>query len=300
MHMTLNIKLEEDIDLFTKVLNAAAAVLEDEGTFLITPSDGVTLRNMDKSRFAMVDLKIKPSFFKGSFNCDKDYIITIQMQDLKKILQRARKDDTLTLELNEKNDTLNFLFEGSVKKKFVLPLQAGEETSLPDLSSLQHSAEAKLKGGALTEFIKDAAIIGGHHPAVKITAETGKLKFSSAHDKKEVSIEITTSKEGELQSDALEIEADGICESLYSVDTFKNLILVDQAFTSVSLAFKSDHPLKLVYNHNDELILGYLLAPMQPDVGTEEEEDESDEALSDEEDWDEEDEEFEDWDDDDE
>ena len=295
----LNIKLEENIDLFQIVLNAAAAVLEDEGTFLITPSDGLTLRNMDKSRFAMVDLKIKPSFFKGRFDCDKDYILTIQMQDLKKILQRARKDDTLTLELNEKNDTLNFLFEGPVKKKFVLPLQAGEETSLPDLSSLQHTAEAKLKGGALTEFIKDAAIIGGHHPAVKITAETGKLKFSSAHDKKEVSIEITTEGEGDLESDALEIEADGICESLYSVDTFKNLILVDQAFSSVSLAFKSDHPLKLVYNYNDELILGYLLAPMQPDVGVEEEEDSSD-ALADEEDWDDDDEEFEDWDDDDE
>ncbi len=275
--MTLRIKVD-NLDLFTKVLNAAVAVLEDDGTFLITPQDGMTLRNMDKSRFAMVDLKIHPDYFGGDFTCDKEYLITIQMQDLKRILQRARKDDVLTLELDEANDTLNFLFESHVKRLFVLPLTLAEENVLPDPTSLKHDAQAKLRGGALTEFIKDAAIIGG---SIKISAETGKLSFSSSQDKKEVKIDINTDSE---VSEAFEITAEGHCEALYSIDTFKNLILVDQAFAVVNLAFSTNHPLKLVYTNDTGITLGYLLAPMQPEPGIEE--DDSEDAYADE-DWDE-------------
>lgn len=277
--MPLKIKVD-NLDLFTKVLNAAAAVLEDEGTFLVTPQDGMTLRNMDKSRFAMVDLKIQPNYFgDDDFECDKEYLITVQMQDLKKILQRARKDDVLTLELDEANDTLKFLFESHVKRRFVLPLTMAEENVLPDPTSLKLDAQARLKGGALTEFIKDAAIIGG---SIKITAETGKLSFGSSQDKKEVKIELDVSSD---ESEALEITSEGLCEALYSIDTFKNLILVDQAFAVVSLAFSTDHPLKLVYTNETGITLGYLLAPMQPEAGIEEEED-VEEAYADE-DWDE-------------
>ncbi|MFX0014841.1 MAG: hypothetical protein ACFFB2_00425 [Promethearchaeota archaeon] len=286
--MTLKIKVDK-LDLFSKVLNAAAAVLEDEGTFLITPQDGMTLRNMDKSRFAMVDLKIQPAYFTDEFICDKEYLVTIQMQDLRKILQRARKDDTLTLELDESNDTFNFLYEGLVKRRFVLPLTMAEENVLPDPTALKHDAQAKLRGGALTEFIKDAAIIGG---SIKITAETGKLTFSSSQDKREVRIEILS---GSDESEAFDITAEDLCSALYSIDTFKNLILVDQAFSSVQLAFSTDHPLKLVYENAEGITLGYLLAPMQPEV--EEEEEDTEDAYADE-DWDEE--EDEDWDEDDE
>lgn len=274
--MALKIKVE-NLDLFTKVLNAAAAVLEDDGTFLITPQDGMTLRNMDKSRFAMVDLKINPNYFSDDFICDKEYLITIQMQDLKRILQRARKDDILTLELDEAKDTLNFLFESHVKRQFVLPLTLAEENTLPDPTSLKHDAHAKLRGGALTEFIKDAAIIGG---SVKIAADSGKLSFSSIQDRKEVKIELNVNSD---ESEALEITSDGRCEALYSIDTFKNLILVDQAFAVVNLAFSTNHPLKLVYTNETGITLGYLLAPMQPEAEMEEED--SEEVYADE-DWD--------------
>ncbi|MFX0086504.1 MAG: hypothetical protein ACFFAU_12610 [Candidatus Hodarchaeota archaeon] len=289
--MTLKIKVDS-LDLFAKVMNAAAAVLEDDGTFLVTQQDGLTLRNMDKSRFAMVDLKVEPSYFGGEFECDKDYLLTIQMQDLKKILQRARRDDSLTILLDETNQTLKFLFEGNVKKQFTLPLRMGEENVLPDPASLELNAKAKLRGGALTEFIKDAAIIGGPQPSIKITIDSGILKFSSAQDKKEVSIQLSVGTE---DSDALEIESDGSCSALYSVDTFKNLVLVDQAFSAVSLAFSTDHPLKLFYDSGTGIKLGYLLAPMQPDADMEEEEDS--EVYADE-DWDDSEEDDEDWDDD--
>lgn len=286
--MTLEIKVE-DLDLFTKVLNAAAAVLEDEGTFFATPEEGLTLRNMDKSRFAMVDLKIRPSYFNDGFKCDQKYVISIQMQDLKKILQRAGKEDVLTIRLDETNDTLIFMYEGRAQKRFVLPLSVSEESTLPDPSQLGADVTAKLQGGSLTDFIKDASIIGG---SIKIAAKPGEMTFSSAQDKKEVSITIVAGLE---HSAATEILTETPSESLYSIDTFKNLLLVDNAFTSVQLDFSSAKPLRLHYQDDRGIELGYLLAPMQPETEYEE----NSGSAYDDEDWDEDEDEDEDDDEDD-
>jgi proliferating cell nuclear antigen PCNA len=257
--MTLEIKVTE-LDLFTKVLNATATVLEDEGTFVITPDGGITLRNMDKPRFAMVDLKIAPKYFDGNFKCDKEYKISIQMQDLKKILQRGGREDTLTITLKEDKNLLVFTFEGRVKRQFILPLSEPDETTLPDPSKLEYAVKSMLFGGSLTDFIKDASIIGG---SINLYAEANKMIFSSSQDNREVKIEINTETEN---SAAKSIEAESPQEALYSIDSFKNLILVDNAFLEVSLTFSSARPLHLLYVNDTGIELGYLLAPMQPDI----------------------------------
>ncbi|MHA1941572.1 MAG: hypothetical protein ACW99F_12085 [Candidatus Hodarchaeales archaeon] len=275
--MTLEIKVD-DLDLFTKVLNAAATVLEDEGTFVITPNDGMTLRNMDKPRFAMVDLKIKPEYFHGDFNCDKEYKVSIQMQDLKKILQRGGKEDSLTITLDEGKNLLNFTFQGRVKRQFILPLSDPEDSSLPDPSQLAYDVKSILFSGSLTDFIKDASIIGG---SINLYAEANKMVFSSSQDNRQVKIEIDADAEN---SAAKSIEAKTNHEALYSIDSFKNLITVDQAFSEVQLTFSSARPLHLLYSDARGIDLGYLLAPMQPDIEDEYETTSSDDDYDDDED----------------
>ncbi|MCK4848487.1 MAG: hypothetical protein KAT16_05660, partial [Candidatus Heimdallarchaeota archaeon] len=189
--MTLEIKVT-DLDLFTKVLNAAATVLDEEGTFVITPDGGITLRNMDKPRYTMVDLKIAPRYFDGDFKCDQEYKISIQMQDLKKILQRGGREDSLIITLQEDKNLLVFTFEGRVKRQFILPLSEPDETTLPDPSKLEYAVKSVLFSGSLTDFIKDASIIGG---SINLYAEANKMIFSSAQDNRQVKIEINTETE---------------------------------------------------------------------------------------------------------
>lgn len=275
--MTLEIKVD-DLDLFTKVLNAAATVLEDEGTFVITPNDGMTLRNMDKPRFAMVDLKIKPEYFHGDFKCDKEYKVSIQMQDLKKILQRGGKEDSLTITLDEGKNLLSFIFQGRVKRQFILPLSDPEDSTLPDPSQLAYDVKSILFSGSLTDFIKDASIIGG---SINLHAAADKMIFSSSQDNREVRIEIDSNAEN---SAAKSIEAKASHDALYSIDSFKNLILVDQAFSEVQLTFSSARPLHLLYSDARGIDLGYLLAPMQPDIEDEYETASSDADYDDDED----------------
>jgi len=94
-------------------------------------------------------------------------------------------------------------------------------------------------------------------------AEANKMIFSSAQDNREVRIEINSETEN---SAAKMIEAQSSQEALYSIESFKNLILVDQAFSEVSLTFSSARPLYLLYVDARGIELGYLLAPMQPDL----------------------------------
>ncbi|MFW9857054.1 MAG: hypothetical protein ACFFFG_18535 [Candidatus Thorarchaeota archaeon] len=279
--MTLRIEIEQ-LDMFSKVLNAAAAILEDEGTFVIRPQDGILLRNMDKGRFAMVDLKIHPSYFEGagSFTCDKEYVIAVHMQDLKKVLQRARKDDMLTVELDENKEILKLAYTGRGTRDFILPLSAPEETQLPDPSELDFGVTAELVGGALSEIVRDVSIVGD---LVTIRADAGKMIFSSSHDKKEVSVEMEVDQQG--NSALTSISMDKTAESMYPTDYFKNIILVDNSFASAKLWFDSDKPLKLLYQYENNLALGYLLAPMQQDYESEEHEEEGSYDDDDDEEW---------------
>lgn len=185
------------------------------------------------------------------------------MQDLKKILQRGGKEDSLVITLDEGKNLLNFTFEGRVKRQFILPLSEPEESTLPDPSALKYDIKAVLFSGSLTDFIKDASIIGG---SINLYAESNKMIFSSSQDNREVRIEIDAQSEN---SAAKLIEAEGTHEALYSIDSFKNLILVDQAFSEVQLTFTSVRPLHLLYTDARGIDLGYLLAPMQPDLDDE-------------------------------
>ena len=65
-------------------------------------------------------------------------------------------------------------------------------------------------------------------------------------------------------------------------------ILVDQAFSEVSLTFSSARPLYLLYLDARGIELGYLLAPMQPDIEEDMDTDSDDENSYDDDEYDDE------------
>lgn len=267
----------DKLKFFKKMMSAVAALLEDDGDFTITPTDGIILCDMEKSRFALIDLNIKPEFFEGTFKCDKEYGIAVNVKDLQKVLDRVKGDGSLEISLDQANNALNFRANGYVKKQFVLPLTTGtEDKQLLVSDSYKPTVNAKLRGSVLSELIKDVAIAGGN---VKITADMDKLVFTCLQDRKEVTIDLLTDRE-ELggESPVLTLDADGYTESLYSIDMLKDIFKVDTEFAEVQLSFSLNQPLKLVYA-TEEITLKYLLAPVQPESENidEEEEEENEE-----------------------
>lgn len=265
----------DKLKVFKKIMGAIAALLEDDGDFTITPTDGIILRDMEKSRFALIDLNIRPGFFEGNFQCDKEYAIAVNVKDFQKVLDRIQGDGSLEITLDQAHDALKFQTNGYVKKQFALPLTIGtEEKSLLEADDYEPTVNAKLRGSVLSELIKDVAIAGGN---VKITADIDKLVFICLHDRKEVTIDLLKNLE-ELSGEApvLDLDAPGYTESLYSIDMLKDIFKVDTEFAEVQLSFSLNQPLKLRYSTED-ITLKYLLAPVLPESENIEKEEEENE-----------------------
>lgn len=265
----------DKLKFFKKMMGAIVALLEDlAGNFVITPTEGVRLRNMDKSRFALIDLTIRPAFFEGTLQCDKEYGIAINVKDFQKVLERVTGDGSLEITLDHANDALKFQSNGFVKKNFALPLTTGDEDHLLlESDSYEPTVNAKLRGSVLAELIKDVAIVG---ETVQIGADSEKLVFTCLHDRKEVTIDLVTNPEGD--SPVLDLHADGYTESVYSISMLKDILKVDTEFAEVQLAFNLNQPLNLVYS-TDEVTLSYLLAPVQPDTDVSDDDEEEEEEL---------------------
>ncbi|MEM3645733.1 MAG: DNA polymerase sliding clamp, partial [Candidatus Bathyarchaeia archaeon] len=87
-----------DTKTFRSVLDALSTII-DEATFTISP-DGIRLRAMDPSRVAMVDFEMKRTSF-DEYEATEDSKVCVNLNELKKLLRRAGKDDIIELSLNE-------------------------------------------------------------------------------------------------------------------------------------------------------------------------------------------------------
>ena len=261
-----------EVNEFKQVINALAVILDDATTFIISPETGLCVRQMDKSRFILIDLTISPSYFE-MFEVDKEYLFTIDIRFVKQILQRAKGIDKIVLTLDENHQVLKFDFIGSTNKHFILPLLASdpldEVANSPDIL---FAVKSTIDSAMLKELIQDAAIINPSVPYIQIFAHGDKLSFSSVMDKKNFNIALNVKNDDVLL--ALELDKDNYEESQYSTTKFKEIIVLNSLASVVDLFFSTSHPLKIHYNIRDVIDINYLLAPQLPeDVEEEETED---------------------------
>ena len=259
-----------DFDIFTKVINSAAQVL-DKATLRLDPN-GIKLRNMDEGHLVLVDFSI-PSEGNGivEFKCDKEYTITLDMDDLRRVIQRARKDDTITIKLDDKNNLVQFSYEGVSKKQFSLSLLNTDEDLFEGAElNVDLRVSCDIPGGSLGEFLKDASIVGSD---ITMTAKKDVLSFKSEKIDVGLNYELKKDPEGTFN-----IEIKGENEeitSTYSYELFKNLVYLDNVSSSVHLTFDGGTPMILKYKLGTDVDIGFLLAPIE----------EGDEDLEDDEDY---------------
>jgi len=142
---------------FRNLISAAHTLIE-EATFNIG-SDAITLRAMDPSRVAMLNMKIPKSVFE-EYECSKSEKVCVYLTKLLKLLRRANKDDILTLSLDD-SERLEILIEGAYTRSFNMPLLEPQEEEAPD-PKVTLTAKAKLTTEGLKRIVEDAALASDH------------------------------------------------------------------------------------------------------------------------------------------
>ncbi|MEM2875645.1 MAG: hypothetical protein QXL67_01655, partial [Candidatus Bathyarchaeia archaeon] len=176
-----NAKLLRDVIL-------AISTLIDEAVFEVTP-DGISLREMDPSRVAMVDFNWSKTVFDG-FDCSKLTKICVNIAEMLKLLRRAGKEDSVELMLDEAKGRINIKLMGKYVRTFNIPILEASTEEVPT-PKIVFNAKAKITTEGIKEAIEDALLVSDH---VTIEANNEELIMRAAGDIMGATIEM---KKGE-------------------------------------------------------------------------------------------------------
>ncbi|MBU1201969.1 MAG: proliferating cell nuclear antigen (pcna) [Nanoarchaeota archaeon] len=232
-----------------KFLKDSISIISDlvsEGTFKITP-DAIQLIAMDPANVAMVIFKLLSSSFE-EYNVKEDVSLSINLNDFKQVLRRAKANDAVTLEIEESK--FKVTFKSNATRTFFLPLIDIEEKQqkIPDL---KFKATITTNSTIINEAIEDVDIIG---ESVTFIAENQELNITAAGDLSKANINIKADKD-------TKIVVDKKVKSKFSIEYLKKMIQGGKLSDKVVLQLSDDYPMKLEYKVLNKVQLAFILAP---------------------------------------
>jgi len=227
---------------------AIISELVNEATFKIKP-EGLEMIAMDPANVAMVSFKLLSSCF-SEYKIDKATNISINLNNLKQILRRAKPEDVLTLSLGE--GKLEITLKSGTTRKFSLPLIDidEKEKKRPDL---KFPISIKTASWILNDAIEDVGIVG---ESVSFSANPEKMMILAEGDLSKAEIEI-------MPDDKTRIDADtkDDIKAKYSVEYLKKMVAGSKIADDVTIQFDKNYPLHLEFKAVDKVLLSFILAP---------------------------------------
>lgn len=237
-----------DARVWRYVVSAIAKVIE-EGVFIVDPEKGFRFRAMDPSHVILLDLWFPVEAFEV-FEVDEKVDIGVSLEDVAKILRRARKEDKLELGVEGNKFTLTLVGRG--RRKFSVPLLDITAEEIPE-PSLEFKVSARLMSDVYRDAIKDLELIGD---VIKFEAREGELKISSSSELGEAEIVLST-ETGSLA----EIEVEGEHSAAYSLEYFSELSGAARVADAVVIKFSSDMPALIEHELPQGAKFSFLIAP---------------------------------------
>ncbi|PIN79561.1 proliferating cell nuclear antigen (pcna) [Candidatus Woesearchaeota archaeon CG10_big_fil_rev_8_21_14_0_10_34_8] len=232
--------LKDSISIISELVNEAKFKINKEGIELVA---------MDPANVAMVIFKLLASSF-VEYQVDEEVILSLNLNNLKQVLRRAKPNDMITLEVEE--NKLKVILKSKTKRTFSLPIIDAEqkEQKIPDLN---FPLTITTNADQLVEAIEDVDIIG---ESVSFVGESGKFTILAEGDMSKAHIEILSDEETTITTTVGEK-----VKAKYSVEYLKKMIAAGKLAPTVSLSFNKDYPVRLEYKAVDKLLMTFILAP---------------------------------------
>lgn len=229
----------------------AISKIVEEANFKVT-EEGLRLRAMDPSGVALVDFYIPRSAF-YEFEVPRELTIGVNMEDLAKILRRAKKGDELILEVTQ-SGKLGVYFGGRGSRGFSLPSIELSYQEIPEIS-FEETFKCKVLPRIFKEVVKELEPISD---AVELFApeKEGTLYVRAEGEIAEAEIALSASS-GAL----IEYESTGEARSKYTVDYLTDIATASQAAETLTIGFGVETPLRLTYELPQGGLLQFYVAP---------------------------------------
>jgi proliferating cell nuclear antigen len=233
-----------------KNLLKTVGVLVDEATFKLTPQ-GLTLRAMDPSRVAMIDLAIPregceehlcPEEIKFCFSIDRY---------LQATLKNINKEDAVRIDINTGLGKMNTRLFGKLTRQFSMPLLEGSDEEAPR-PKLDFKYSAKLVLEDVNTLFKDN--VSDH---VRIVGTQDGLTFEETGDLENLTV--TLQKGGDS---VLNIEAKEDAKATYAVSYLKEFLKELKSLTDIiEVSYSTDIPMRISADLGQLGTISFYVAP---------------------------------------
>lgn len=244
-------KVKMDDARLWKDMISAISTLIDEANFTLNP-EGIKLRAMDPSHVAMVDFELPNTVF-DEYACEEPARLGININEMLKLLRRARKDESIELSLKEEGARLSIVIKNRYTRTFSMSTLdiVREEVPTPKVT---FNAKARVTTACLRDVLDDASTVSDY---VRLEMEPERLVVSATGDLGSVAIEISKDS-GEV----LGLEVKEGARANFSLNYLSEMVKAGSAVSEVAtVEFSTDMPIRMNFEMPQQGHLQYYLAP---------------------------------------
>ncbi len=210
-------------------------------------SEGLTIKAVDPSHVAMVDLMLTKNAFQ-EFEAD-DVSIAVEMDKMREVIKLAKAGDVISMEHDSERNRLIVTVGNIIRKMGLLSPSSITSPKVPDL---ELPANVILKTDEIKQGIKAAESISDH---VTLIMEPESFSMEADGDTDEVKLKLT-------KDQLIEISCKERQRSMFPLDYFSNMVKAATNSSSLKILLGTDFPVRLEFTiagGNGEVV--YLLAP---------------------------------------
>ncbi|MFW9788883.1 MAG: proliferating cell nuclear antigen (pcna) [Candidatus Thorarchaeota archaeon] len=227
----------------------ALATLLTEAHFRVSES-GISLRQLDSSKAAMIDLTLPSGIFQ-EYSCKGEHDICLGIDELVKVSKRMAGDEHLEFNLDDNRFEIKMLGQANRVFKLQLLTPPDDQTKKP---GIDFDVKAELLADTFKQAIKDIGVVSSH---VKISAEPEQLIFAGEGDTGEANVALTT--KGDAPA-LFQLKVSGKAMAMYALN-YLTEISKAIASDSLMLQFTSSKPMMLEFPIAEAGSISFVLAP---------------------------------------
>jgi proliferating cell nuclear antigen len=234
-----------------QIVDALATLLTE--AHLRVSESGMTLRQLDSSKAAMVDLNLPSTIFQ-EYTCKGEYDVCLGIDELVRVSKRMGGDEHLEFNLDDSDNRLEIKMIGQAERQFKLQLLTPPD-SQTNKPGMEFGVKAEMYADAFKQAIKDVGVVSSH---VKISAEKNLLTFTGEGDTGEARIILTT--EGDDPALFQLKVGTGPSAAMYALNYLAEISKAI-ASDSIILQFTGSKPMMLEFAIAEAGTISFILAP---------------------------------------
>jgi proliferating cell nuclear antigen len=239
-----------------KLVSSIIMTIVDEAYFE-AGSKGLTLRSMDPSHIALIDLSWPSSAFE-KYDCPSTIKFGLRISDFAKIIKRSNSNDSV--EIGLKDSSLTIRTAGGYVRTYKMNLLASGNENVSPVPKLTFDSKFVLGASVLDRIFIDIQVIS-ENISIETTVGKKSVTFGGTNDSSNCTV-ILDDKSRTEENKLQEVTVKENSKSTYNMDYISKILkIISSASDILTLEYSSKKPIRLEFGLLNAVWVQFFLAP---------------------------------------